>query len=62
MAWDGIERRLNTAPFSGLDRRRPSREPHPESLARLKDEHLLDEVRRLRRQRFEYWSDGECLE
>jgi hypothetical protein len=62
MVWDGIERRLNTASFNGLDRRRPAREQHPEHLAHLKDARMLDEVRRLRRARFEYWDDAECLE
>jgi hypothetical protein len=62
MAWDGIERRLNTDPFSGSDRRRAAREHHTENLARLKDAQMLDQVRQLRRERFEYWEASEYLE
>ncbi len=62
MAWDGIERRTTANSYNGFDRRRPSQDRVPTHLAHLKDEQMLDHVRQLRRERFEYWDATEYLE
>lgn len=62
MAWDGIERRNTANSYNGLERRRSSQERVPSHLAHLHDKRMLEHVRQLRRERFEYWDAAEYVE